>query len=146
MKPYISVTIHALPVPKARARVTRRGIYTPQRSRQYEALVADEASLAMFGKDTLTGPVEVHVRLYLPMPRSWSQRKRERTHGTMHTVKPDLDNFLKSLFDAMNGKVFKDDNQVAVIHALKYWEWESETRAEVDVFDLTGKTMQEVLK
>ena len=135
MNPYVSLNIPGRPIPKARARVTRYSVYTPKRCRQYEAYVADEAMLAMLGKDLLTGPVEVHARLYLPMPRSWSSRRRERTRGSLHTVKPDLDNFLKTLLDAMNTRVFKDDNQVAIIHACKRWEWESEARAEVDVFD-----------
>ncbi len=37
----------------------------------------------------------------LPMPSSWSTRKRENMRGKFHTQKPDLDNLIKAFKDAL---------------------------------------------
>src|ERR1700680_1597192 len=33
-----------------------------------------------------------HIRFYIPVPPSWSQKKKTRYHGTLHQAKPDIDN------------------------------------------------------
>ena len=45
--------------------------------------------------------------------------------------KPDIDNIAKSILDAMNGFVFKDDNQVAKISIEK--RFATEEKAEIIV-------------
>lgn len=44
------------------------------------------------------------VTFILPMPRSWSQRKRARHRGQAHTQRPDVSNLLKALEDAVYGE------------------------------------------
>lgn len=39
---------------------------------------------------------------YLPMPKSWGKKKRAGRDGRPHVQKPDLDNLVKSVFDATN--------------------------------------------
>ena len=41
------------------------------------------------------------------------------TNEISPTKKPDVDNIAKSILDAMNGFVFKDDNQVSKISVEK---------------------------
>lgn len=41
------------------------------------------------------------IRFTLPMPRSWSKRKRAALAGQPHRQKPDLDNLIKALTDAL---------------------------------------------
>ncbi len=48
------------------------------------------------------------IEFVLPMPKSWSKKKRERMNGQSHQQKPDLDNLLKSLSDA----VYHDDSRI----------------------------------
>ena len=38
----------------------------------------------------------------LPMPKSWNKKKREEYNGKPHQQKPDLDNLLKALSDAVH--------------------------------------------
>lgn len=38
----------------------------------------------------------------LPMPKSWSKKKRLEMNGKPHQQKPDLDNLLKALADAVH--------------------------------------------
>jgi len=42
------------------------------------------------------------ITFILPMPQSWSKKKREQMHGQPHQQKPDLDNLLKALADAVH--------------------------------------------
>jgi Holliday junction resolvase RusA-like endonuclease len=56
--------------------------------------------------------VAVKARFVLPMPKSWSKKKRAEMAGAYCPVKPDGDNLVKGLFDAANGIVWKDDNLV----------------------------------
>jgi hypothetical protein len=58
-----------------------------------------------------------HVTFILPMPESWSIKKKEETDGLPHQSKPDLDNLIKALGDA----VFSDDAGIWDIHATKRW-------------------------
>ena len=73
-----------------------------------------------FEKDV---PVAVEVRAYYQIPKSVS-KKRTKTmlSGETRPLKrPDTDNVLKSILDAMNGFAFYDDSQVTDISASKYY-------------------------
>lgn len=62
-------------------------------------------------------PEPCRVVFYLPQPKSWSAKKRAAMAGQLHRQKPDLDNLLKALVDA----VYKDDAHLAFICAEKRW-------------------------
>ena len=54
----------------------------------------------------------------LPMPASWSAKKRDLLDGNPHQSKPDLDNLLKGLADA----VYEDDSVISSYGRLeKVW-------------------------
>ena len=57
------------------------------------------------------------VTFFIPMPKSWSQKKRIETSCMPHQQKPDIDNLLKALLDA----VFSDDSHVYEIKVRKVW-------------------------
>ena len=72
----------------------------------------------------------VGIEFYIPMPKSWSKKKKEQHVGRPHTQTPDLDNLFKALADAHTS----DDS---VIHTLSYlhkaWAWEGSIHiAEID--------------
>ena len=58
-----------------------------------------------------------HVTFILPMPRSWSKRKRDDMDGKPHQQKPDKDNLEKAILDA----VYADDCCVWDGRATKLW-------------------------
>ena len=44
---------------------------------------------------------DMHYTFYMPMPKSWSKKKKQLMLGTPHRQKPDLDNLIKSVWDAL---------------------------------------------
>lgn len=57
------------------------------------------------------------ILFVLPMPKSWSKKKREKMKGKPHTSRPDLDNLEKALSDA----ILKEDSMRWDGRATKIW-------------------------
>jgi len=62
-------------------------------------------------------PDSFAVTFTLPMPKSWSKKKRAELDGKPAQSKPDLSNLIKALEDAMRD----DDEKVHMISAKKVW-------------------------
>lgn len=62
-------------------------------------------------------PQPCHIVFWLPMPASWKAPERAQMAGTAHQQKPDLDNLLKALLDAVHA----DDAHLHDIHVEKRW-------------------------
>lgn len=117
----VQFTVCGEPVPKGRARFTKQGFsYTPSHTRKYENLVRLAAQDAMDGRIPIATACEIEVYAYMPIPQSWSQKKKQLAlqDAIRPITKPDGDNFLKSASDACNGVVFVDDNLITdwIIH------------------------------
>lgn len=54
---------------------------------------------------------------YLPMPPSWSEKKKQLMDGKPHQQKPDASNLLKALEDALR----TDDERIWDPHPRKFW-------------------------
>ena len=87
--------------------------FTDARTRSAEAWVRARAADAWTGAP-LGGPVSLRMEIGVPVPASWSKRRRaDALAGAIWpTGKPDLDNVLKLVGDALNGIVWQDDKQV----------------------------------
>jgi len=57
------------------------------------------------------------VKFYLPMPKSWSQKKRKAMAFQEHTVMPDADNLWKIFSDAL----VKKDQVISDFRVSKFW-------------------------
>lgn len=57
------------------------------------------------------------ITFYMPMPKSWSKKKKRNMLGEPHRQKPDVDNLLKGLLDAVYG----EDSVVWDIWVRKVW-------------------------
>ncbi|MDU4995189.1 MAG: RusA family crossover junction endodeoxyribonuclease [Enterobacteriaceae bacterium] len=60
---------------------------------------------------------DAHVTFVLPMPASWSKKKRQQYNGQPHQAKPDCDNMLKALMDAL----YEDDAHIWDCRITKVW-------------------------
>lgn len=143
LKP-VSFVVPGEAVGKGRPRVSTIGgharMFTPQKTANYETLIAMAAQQAMAGRELIGGPVLVEMKIMVSVAASWSKKKTaEALAGdVMPTKKPDADNVLKAICDGINGIVFKDDVQVVNVSLSKRF---SETPGvSVRVIPLVGKS------
>ena len=125
----IDIVFHGTPIGKSRPRFGRTkagGVvtYTPQKTRDYERALKSFAQVAMIGKTMLEGPVKVTITAYFS----------HKTKTGWHVSRPDLDNIIKAVLDALNEIVFDDDAAVCEIVASK--KYDNEERIEVQVVNV----------
>ena len=58
-----------------------------------------------------------HITFVLPLPKSYSGKRRKEWDGEPHTIRPDLSNLLKALEDAL----YQEDSGIYDIHVTKVW-------------------------
>lgn len=107
--------IHPMPAP--RPRVTKWGTYNPPKYTAYKKAISLLASKEV--KERLRGAVKMEIVFQFKKPKSWTKKKKAAAYW--HTQKPDNDNLLKGIKDALNGIAYKDDAQVCDVTALKIW-------------------------
>ena len=80
----------------------------------------------------LNGELKVTLSFYFEPPKSWSNRKRLLAIGQYKRTKPDIDNLIKTVLDAANDHLWKDDNQIVEIHSFKQYAEEPKIILEVE--------------
>jgi Holliday junction resolvase RusA-like endonuclease len=118
----VTITIAGPAVAKGRSRVTRKGfVYTPSATRKFEAHGRLAAQLAMDGRPPISVPVRAEIVIDLPVPASWSGKRRDAAlRGEIRpTTRPDCDNYVKSGLDAINEIVVTDDSLIVDLAAVK---------------------------
>ena len=120
----ITFGIPGPPQGKGRPKFGKGIVYTPIKTVSYESLIKVQAFNAMKGKNIYHCAVKVAMMIYMPVPGSWSKKKQTLAleHYLVPTVKPDLDNVVKVVFDAINNIVWDDDKQVAMLNVSKYYD------------------------
>ncbi len=108
-------------------------VYTPNKTKDYEYLVQQYFKLKYPNYTMLIGRLKISIIAHLKIPKGTSKIKMQDMleNKISPTKKPDIDNIAKSILDAMNGFVFKDDNQVAKISIEK--RFATEEKAEIIV-------------
>lgn len=109
------------PIPQPRPKARRIGpgiqIYTPNSGpiKAYKAAIV-EAFKRVAGEDfvPLTGPLGLSVMFVFERPQS-------RLKEDSHIIKPDCDNLVKGVQDALNGIAWHDDSQIVDVRILKRW-------------------------
>lgn len=94
----VSAVLDVAPVVKGRPRLGKGRTFTPQKTRDYEALIGQLIAPHVFEKN-LTDNLFVYARFHVA-----TQRRR------------DLDNLVKALLDGFNDVVYADDKQVVEMH------------------------------
>lgn len=102
---------------KGRARGVIRGgkvaMFTPGKTKSDEGIVRHFAAQARKGAALMVGPLEMFIEVRRVPPASWPEKRRAAARFI--TGKPDCDNTLKLIADAMNGLIYQDDSQIASI-------------------------------
>ena len=140
MKATYVFDVPGIPKGQGRPRFARMGrfvrAYDPKQSKDFKSRVAMFASYA--GVKPIAGPVSLIVWACLPRPQRLM--RRQDPQGTVTaTCKPDADNVLKGVSDALIGIAFADDSQVADARVIKLYHGKLEVpHTVVQVCSLEG--------
>lgn len=124
----IKLVIYGEPVAQGRPRFARVGkyvhTYDPQKSKNYKQLVrfwVTQQLKKIEGFKPLEKALYVDLTFWLPIPISWSKKKRIDADNCIirPIVKPDTDNIVKSVTDSCNGLLWVDDSIITDLHARK---------------------------
>lgn len=143
----IKFTYHGEAVGKGRPRVTAsRGkfahAYTPQKTKDFENAIRFEfiasncEQMPVYKREQ---SLKAAVLIGASIPKSYSKKKQAlcRDGIIVPAKKPDVDNVLKAVFDALQGYAYEDDSQIVVIHAEKIYSQEPFVEVVLDEYKRT---------
>lgn len=126
-EPFAVIHLPGPPRGKGRPRFGRRGdfvaVWTDKKTLAYEEALTVEGARAMGAKPMRLGALSVRIEAAMPIPASWSQKKRlAALSGDLSPIgKPDFDNLAKCAGDALNKIVWRDDSQIIVCAFRKFY-------------------------
>ena len=125
----ISFTVYGNPVPKARARTVRlkNGMtttFTPGKTADWESMIRLQ-TLEHKPDKLIDQAVHLKAAFVLQKPKSVPKKRQ------YPETKPDLDNLLKSLTDAMEGIIYTNDSRI--VRKVVSKEYGDPPRVEVEV-------------
>lgn len=106
--------------------------FTDTDTRSEQAVLRSLAYDAMEGRPILQGAIDFRASFHMPVPASWSQKKRTAALAgkILPTVKPDFDN-LSKMIDALKGVLWRDDALITDAHIYKRYSDRPRTIMEV---------------
>lgn len=115
---------HKAPMASPRPRFANRGkfvqTYMPATYTAHKAFIQKQMPKAMLENDLI-----VTIEFLFNPPASWSNKKRLAMIGQYKRTKPDIDNLIKTVLDAANKHLWKDDNQIVEVRSFKKYADES---------------------
>ena len=123
---------------KARPRVntyTCRA-YTPENSKDYEMLIKQFFKLKYPRYVPLENRLSVKIVAQFKIPKAATKKEKLLIEeGKLSpTKKPDIDNIVKIILDALNKMAFKDDNQITKIEVEKIYGAEEKIFVQIDEY------------
>ncbi|MCC4501338.1 RusA family crossover junction endodeoxyribonuclease [Limosilactobacillus reuteri] len=107
-------------------------VYDPKVTHEYKQRLRQLAQ-NQYTQEPLDSALKVDVSFFRPVQKSLSAIERARRISGEHrpAVKSDIDNYIKALFDSLNGVVWQDDKQICDLVAHKYYS--DKPRIEIEV-------------
>ena len=111
-------------------------VYTPTTTKDYEYLVEQYFLLKYPRFKTLEGRVGVNITATFNIPKSTKKSDREKMiqNEISPNKKPDIDNIVKIILDAMNKFAFKDDTQITKLSVEKIYGEEEKVHIEIEEY------------
>jgi Holliday junction resolvase RusA-like endonuclease len=130
----ISFIIPGEPMGKQRARTTKWGSYTPEKTVNYETLVKVIYKEKYPKQELIYTPIKMSINAYLGIVKSTPKKNIPlMLNNTIRpTKKPDIDNIAKIILDALNGICYKDDTQVISLTLNKYYGLEPKVEVYIE--------------
>lgn len=117
------ISIQGKPIAKGRPRLGKGGhTYTPEKTQAAEKVIADTWKLK-YGDKKLSGALRITVCAAFLVPKSKSKKEKEQLLARAYrTERPDIDNIVKLVLDALNKVAYEDDSCIAEIRASKIFD------------------------
>lgn len=133
-------TFNIPPKPQSRPRFTRHGRpYELKDMKEYKQAIESMTKEQLKCNKLVDVPLKVSIKFYIEPPQYISKVKKNTTELEQETMrvfrKPDIDNYVKAILDAMNDVVFKDDGQIAVLQAEKVYSLNARTEVTIERLD-----------
>lgn len=95
--------------------------FTPKKTHDFERDVARAYTLQSKEYFEKGQAIKVAILFGLPIPKTATKKRREEMEkGTIdHIKRPDVDNLVKAVLDALNGVAYEDDAQIVLVAAAK---------------------------
>lgn len=123
---------------KARPRVNTYTCkaYTPENTKDYELLIKQYFKLKYPRYVPLENRVAVKIIAQFKIPKSATKKdKLLIEEGRLSPAKkPDIDNIIKIVLDALNKMAFKDDNQITKIEVEKIYGLDERIYVKIDEY------------
>ena len=123
---------------KARPRVNTYTCkaYTPENTKDYELLIKQYFKIKYPRYVPLENRVCVKIIAQFKVPKATTKKDKELIlEGKLSpTKKPDIDNIIKIILDALNKMAFKDDNQITKIEVEKIYGDEEKIFVKIDEY------------
>jgi len=90
------------------------------------------------------GPIRLVCTFHFPRPKKHYGTGRnaavvkERYRNLWHSGRPDIDNLVKFVTDALNGIFYRDDAQITKVTAVKIWSHKGLTEVFLEQFTECG--------
>ena len=97
--------------------------YTPGNTKDYEMLIKQYFKIKYPKYETLEGRIKVKIVAYFEIPKTTTKKQKDLilSNEISPTKKPDIDNIVKIILDALNKMAFKDDNQITKLEVEKLY-------------------------
>ncbi len=122
------------PIPLARPRLGKNRVYDSQRLEKNN--YQEYLTIASRYKRQLEGALSFEANFYMPLPKSWSDKKKQRMLGQPHISKPDWSNLLKFIEDCCTGILFEDDSLIAKVCGIKVYDLKP--RTEIILYEIAN--------
>ena len=135
----IRLTVHGDPKAQKRHRHASMGKFV----KVYDPSSADKTDFYWIchnnkPSEPFTTPLQVDIGLYFARPKSHygtgkNSHIRKATAPIFHTSKPDIDNCVKFILDALNKFFWKDDSQIWSLKVKK--SYDNNPRTEITIYN-----------
>lgn len=120
---------------KARPRFGNHGTHTPGGTVNYENWV--KICYRYQDGRYLKGAIRANIIVYHKIPKSYTKKRIQNIRNGLEypAKKPDVDNIVKIILDALNMIAYDDDSQVVELSIIKRWTEEIE-RVEFEIQEI----------
>lgn len=119
----IALSVPGEPQGKQRPKWSKVGTYSPKKTVNYETYIKELFAVAYPDFEPVESALEMELTAGLLIPPSQSNRKKRlmEEREIRPTKRPDGDNVLKVVMDALEGLAYKNDSQIVTALIEKYY-------------------------